>query len=145
MLFEKKKDWMINMKLHIAPRIHARRLLRLLFAYCSLIERRHVPRACLSLGTFSQRTCYCSQILCSHVGSCVCERRFRATRPLGGETIRVATASGVLTSGSFYRLPAVAFTGLSGSVYAAPYISCRPPTRLVYARRDWDSGTTSPP
>ena len=42
------------MKLHIAPRIRARRLLRLLFAYCSLIERRHVPRACLSLGTFSR-------------------------------------------------------------------------------------------
>ena len=60
------------MKLHIAPRIYARRLLRLLFDYCSLIGRRHVPRACLSLALeASGGLCDCTPIRAAQISRCL--------------------------------------------------------------------------
>ena len=60
------------MKLHIAPRIRARRLLHLLFDYCSLIGRRHVPRACLSLALeASGGLCDCTPIRAAQISRCL--------------------------------------------------------------------------
>jgi hypothetical protein len=60
----------LNMKLHIARRIRARRALRLLCSSCLLVVRRHVCRACATLRFYTAcNPCYrIDPGYCSRIG-----------------------------------------------------------------------------